>query len=95
MKMKKSVTHFIRNHLVSKQVSKSKAVSQENRGRELPGFINYKVFETVLQTLVAKLKEPANDLLSSMKGTSHNIVLKDVLVLNNFNNFCTCGCLSS
>ncbi len=90
--MKKSVTHFIRN-LVSKQVPNSNAVSQENRGRELPGFSNYKVFETVLQTHVAKLQEPANDLLSSMKGTSHNFVLKDVL--NNFNHFSTCGCLSS
>uniref|UniRef100_A0A672NR33 Myxovirus (influenza virus) resistance D n=1 Tax=Sinocyclocheilus grahami TaxID=75366 RepID=A0A672NR33_SINGR len=72
--------------------SNSKAVSQENRGRELPGFSNYKVFETALQEHVAKLEEPANDLLSDMKGTSHNFVFKDVLVLNNFNNFSTCGC---
>ncbi|KTF97319.1 hypothetical protein cypCar_00037802 [Cyprinus carpio] len=48
--------------------SDSKVVSQENRGRELPGFSNYKVFETVLQKHVAELKEPANDLLRGMKG---------------------------
>ncbi len=66
-------------------VPNSNAVSQENRGRNCLGFSNYKVFETVLQTHVAKLQEPANDLRSSMKGTSHNFVLKDVL--NNFNHF--------
>ncbi|XP_026058362.1 interferon-induced GTP-binding protein Mx [Carassius auratus] len=55
--------------------SDSKAVSQQNRGRELPGFSNYKVFETVLQKHVVKLKEPANDLLRGMKG----ITLKHLL----------------
>uniref|UniRef100_A0A673G3R5 Interferon-induced GTP-binding protein Mx3-like n=1 Tax=Sinocyclocheilus rhinocerous TaxID=307959 RepID=A0A673G3R5_9TELE len=75
-----------------KSFSNSKAVSQANRGRELPGISNYKVFETALQQHVAKLEEPANDLLGDMKGTSHNFVFKDVLVLNNFNNFSTCGC---
>ncbi|KTF78577.1 hypothetical protein cypCar_00045480 [Cyprinus carpio] len=49
-------------------LSNSKAVSQKNRGRELPGFSNYKVFETVLQKHVAKLNKPANDLLRGMKG---------------------------
>uniref|UniRef100_A0A8C1MP35 Myxovirus (influenza virus) resistance D n=1 Tax=Cyprinus carpio TaxID=7962 RepID=A0A8C1MP35_CYPCA len=55
--------------------SDSKVVSQENRGRELPGFSNYKVFETVLQKHVAELKEPANDLLRGMK----DIILKHLL----------------
>ncbi|XP_016135219.1 interferon-induced GTP-binding protein Mx-like [Sinocyclocheilus grahami] len=55
--------------------SNSKAVSQENRGRELPGFSNYKVFETALQEHVAKLEEPANDLLSDMK----DITIKHLL----------------
>uniref|UniRef100_A0A8C1LF56 Myxovirus (influenza virus) resistance D n=1 Tax=Cyprinus carpio TaxID=7962 RepID=A0A8C1LF56_CYPCA len=55
--------------------SNSKAVSQKNRGRELPGFSNYKVFETVLQKHVAKLNKPANDLLSSMK----DIILEHLL----------------
>uniref|UniRef100_A0A672NK19 Myxovirus (influenza virus) resistance D n=1 Tax=Sinocyclocheilus grahami TaxID=75366 RepID=A0A672NK19_SINGR len=50
-------------------------VSQENRGRELPGFSNYKVFETALQEHVAKLEEPANDLLSDMK----DITIKHLL----------------
>uniref|UniRef100_A0A8C1R8I2 Dynamin-type G domain-containing protein n=1 Tax=Cyprinus carpio TaxID=7962 RepID=A0A8C1R8I2_CYPCA len=55
--------------------SDSKAVSQENRGRELPGFSNYKVFETVLQKHVAKLNKPANDLLRGMK----DIILEHLL----------------
>ncbi|XP_042571677.1 interferon-induced GTP-binding protein Mx-like isoform X2 [Cyprinus carpio] len=55
--------------------SKTSSVSQENRGRELPGFSNYKVFETVLQKHVAKLNKPANDLLRGMK----DIILEHLL----------------
>ncbi|KAI2650955.1 Interferon-induced GTP-binding protein Mx2 [Labeo rohita] len=50
----------------------SKELSQNYRGRELPGFSNYRVFEMILQDRVAKLKEPAIDSLHSVK----DIVLK-------------------
>ncbi|KAG1938977.1 interferon-induced GTP-binding protein Mx1 [Pimephales promelas] len=41
---------------------------QSYRGRELPGFCNYKMFEVLLQEHVAKLKEPAIVLLNSIKA---------------------------
>ncbi|XP_056107123.1 interferon-induced GTP-binding protein Mx2-like [Rhinichthys klamathensis goyatoka] len=40
---------------------------QDYRGRELPGFCNYKMFEGVLQKHVSTLKEPAIDLLNTIK----------------------------
>lgn len=46
----------------------SKELMKKNRGRELHGFSNYKVFETVLQDHVAQLKEPAIDLLHKANG---------------------------
>uniref|UniRef100_A0A8C1KXU6 Uncharacterized protein n=1 Tax=Cyprinus carpio TaxID=7962 RepID=A0A8C1KXU6_CYPCA len=47
----------------------SKELSQNYRGRELPGFSNYRIFEMILQDRVAKLKEPAIESLNSIKGT--------------------------
>lgn len=59
--------------LVPKQVNNSTqemlGTIQSYRGRELPGFCNYKMFEVLLQEHVAKLKEPAIVLLNSIKGT--------------------------
>ncbi|KAK9952341.1 hypothetical protein ABG768_018186, partial [Culter alburnus] len=45
----------------------AKELSQRNRGRELLGFSNYKVFETILQKHVATLEEPASELLHTIK----------------------------
>ncbi|XP_016405691.1 interferon-induced GTP-binding protein Mx3-like isoform X2 [Sinocyclocheilus rhinocerous] len=45
----------------------SKELSENYRGRELPGFSNYIVFEKILQEHVAKLKDPAIDLLNAIK----------------------------
>uniref|UniRef100_A0A9J8DJC2 Uncharacterized protein n=1 Tax=Cyprinus carpio carpio TaxID=630221 RepID=A0A9J8DJC2_CYPCA len=45
----------------------SKELSQNYRGRELPGFSNYRIFEMILQDRVAKLKEPAIKSLNSIK----------------------------
>ncbi|XP_073688251.1 interferon-induced GTP-binding protein Mx2-like [Garra rufa] len=45
----------------------SKALSENYRGRELPGFSNYIIFETILQDHVAKLKDRAIDLLNAVK----------------------------
>lgn len=51
------------------QVDNSKELRQNYRGRELPGFSNYRIFEMILQERVAKLKEPAIESLNSTKGT--------------------------
>ncbi|XP_056307269.1 interferon-induced GTP-binding protein Mx3-like [Danio aesculapii] len=45
-----------------------KELMKKNRGRELHGFFNYKLFETILQNHVAQLKEPAIDLLHKTNG---------------------------
>ncbi|KAG7315752.1 hypothetical protein KOW79_020618 [Hemibagrus wyckioides] len=41
----------------------------KHRGRELPGFSDYKVFEMVVQKLVIQLKEPAIETLRAIRGT--------------------------
>ncbi|XP_077066924.1 interferon-induced GTP-binding protein Mx3-like isoform X2 [Siphateles boraxobius] len=51
--------------------SNSKELSQNNRGRELLGFSNYRLFESVLQKHVANLKKPAVELLN---------VIKDIII---------------
>ncbi|XP_043084713.1 interferon-induced GTP-binding protein Mx3-like isoform X2 [Puntigrus tetrazona] len=57
----------------------SKESSEAYRGRELPGFSNYIVFERILQQHVAKLKDPAIDLLSAVK----DIIVKQFTVVMN------------
>ncbi|XP_039513855.1 interferon-induced GTP-binding protein Mx3-like [Pimephales promelas] len=47
--------------------SNSKELSQTKRGRQLLGFSNYKLFESLLQKHVANLKKPAVELLSAIK----------------------------
>uniref|UniRef100_A0A673GSY0 Interferon-induced GTP-binding protein Mx3-like n=1 Tax=Sinocyclocheilus rhinocerous TaxID=307959 RepID=A0A673GSY0_9TELE len=58
------------------KVNNSKELSENYRGRELPGFSNYIVFEKILQEHVAKLKDPAIDLLNAIKGTITHLCLK-------------------
>ena len=41
---------------------------QEHRGSELPGFSNYRVFQHVVQKLVAELKRPAMSTLQKIRG---------------------------
>uniref|UniRef100_A0A4W5R3F1 Dynamin stalk domain-containing protein n=1 Tax=Hucho hucho TaxID=62062 RepID=A0A4W5R3F1_9TELE len=41
---------------------------QKHRGSELPGFSNYRVFQHVVQKLVAKLKRPAIMTLQKIRG---------------------------
>uniref|UniRef100_A0A673GTH0 Interferon-induced GTP-binding protein Mx3-like n=1 Tax=Sinocyclocheilus rhinocerous TaxID=307959 RepID=A0A673GTH0_9TELE len=55
---------------------KHKVLKKIKRGRELPGFSNYIVFEKILQEHVAKLKDPAIDLLNAIKGTITHLCLK-------------------
>ncbi|KAK7117633.1 hypothetical protein R3I94_023006 [Phoxinus phoxinus] len=63
------------DHLNSTKTSfrSSKELSQKNRGRELLGFSNYRLFESLLQKHVAKLKKPAIELLYIIKDiiTTH------------------------
>uniref|UniRef100_A0A8C1NT96 Uncharacterized protein n=1 Tax=Cyprinus carpio TaxID=7962 RepID=A0A8C1NT96_CYPCA len=45
----------------------SNQLSENYRGMELPGFMNYRIFQKILQDHVAKLKDPAMDLLNAIK----------------------------
>ncbi|KAJ8246754.1 hypothetical protein GJAV_G00255030 [Gymnothorax javanicus] len=44
-----------------------KEYDEKHRGRELPGFSNYSVFEVVVQKLVVELKGPAIDTIKSIR----------------------------
>lgn len=39
-----------------------------HRGKELPGFLNYRTFEDIIRTHVEELEEPALKLLRNVKG---------------------------
>ncbi|KTF82592.1 hypothetical protein cypCar_00038635 [Cyprinus carpio] len=58
----------------------SKELSQNYRGRELPGFSNYRIFEMILQDRVAKLKEPAIESLNSIKELTLKTAMIDIVV---------------
>ncbi|XP_016425212.1 interferon-induced GTP-binding protein Mx3-like isoform X2 [Sinocyclocheilus rhinocerous] len=45
----------------------SNELSENYRGMELPGFMNYRMFQKILQDHVAKLKDPAMNLLNAIK----------------------------
>lgn len=75
------------DHLNQKKsrFNSSKELMQKNRGRELHGFSNYKLFETILQKHVAQLKEPAINLLHTING----IIIKHLtdMVSHSFRNY--------
>uniref|UniRef100_A0A672RCN1 Interferon-induced GTP-binding protein Mx3-like n=1 Tax=Sinocyclocheilus grahami TaxID=75366 RepID=A0A672RCN1_SINGR len=52
---------------------KQRVLMKIKRGMELPGFINYRMFQKILQDHVAKLKDPAMNLLNAIKGTITHI----------------------
>uniref|UniRef100_A0A673G327 Interferon-induced GTP-binding protein Mx3-like n=1 Tax=Sinocyclocheilus rhinocerous TaxID=307959 RepID=A0A673G327_9TELE len=55
-------------------LNSTKTSCDENyRGMELPGFMNYRMFQKILQDHVAKLKDPAMNLLNAIKGTITHI----------------------
>uniref|UniRef100_A0A9J7ZX11 Uncharacterized protein n=1 Tax=Cyprinus carpio carpio TaxID=630221 RepID=A0A9J7ZX11_CYPCA len=54
-------------------INNSNQLSENYRGMELPGFMNYRIFQKILQDHVAKLKDPAMDLLNAIKGTIKHI----------------------
>ncbi|XP_016086439.1 interferon-induced GTP-binding protein Mx3-like [Sinocyclocheilus grahami] len=57
------------DYLISTKTSfnNSNELSENYRGMELPGFINYRMFQKILQDHVAKLKDPAMNLLNAIK----------------------------
>ena len=58
-----------------------KEYDQKHRGRELPGFSDYKVFEMVVQKLVMILVGPALDTLKVIRGISlkHSLVFTKMI----------------
>uniref|UniRef100_A0A8C1XWU1 Uncharacterized protein n=1 Tax=Cyprinus carpio TaxID=7962 RepID=A0A8C1XWU1_CYPCA len=65
----------------------SKELSENYRGRELPGFSNYIVFEKILQDHVAKIKDPAIELLNAIKGNITYICQFTAVVSECFQNY--------
>ncbi|KAG9333422.1 hypothetical protein JZ751_012682 [Albula glossodonta] len=53
-----------KDHLDEKSAT-VKEYDQKHRGKELPGFSNYKVFDRVIQDVVEELTEPAKDTLKN------------------------------
>ena len=41
------------------------------RGREFPGFTNYRTFEDIIKEQLIELEEPAIEILNNVIGTSH------------------------
>uniref|UniRef100_A0A672RDG8 Interferon-induced GTP-binding protein Mx3-like n=1 Tax=Sinocyclocheilus grahami TaxID=75366 RepID=A0A672RDG8_SINGR len=64
---------LIKKSILFPKVNNSNELSENYRGMELPGFINYRMFQKILQDHVAKLKDPAMNLLNAIKGTITHI----------------------
>ncbi|XP_075710742.1 interferon-induced GTP-binding protein Mx1-like [Rhinoderma darwinii] len=60
-----------------------------HRGRELPGFINYKTFEAIIKEKIENMEDPARDVLKTVtdivRKTFSDIALSH---FHNFNNLC-------
>ncbi|KAJ8246701.1 hypothetical protein GJAV_G00254440 [Gymnothorax javanicus] len=65
---------------------------QKHRGRELPGFNNYTVFEMVVQRLVVELKGPAIDTMKNIRETIQKQFT--VVAKTSFMNFPYLQCVS-
>lgn len=56
---------------VNERIEKEVAAYEEMyRGRELPGFINYKTFEVMVKDQIKQLEEPAVKKLKDIAGMS-------------------------
>ncbi len=61
------------------------------RGRELPGFINYKTFEGMVREQIKQLEEPAVLKLKEVAGKSYHTMNADALDMYIFQDiFCYC-----
>lgn len=57
---------------VNKKIEKEVADYEKTyRGRELPGFINYKTFEVMVKDQIKQLEEPAVKKLKEISGIVH------------------------
>lgn len=57
------------NVLVNRRIEKEvQEYENKYRGRELPGFINYKTFEVMVKDQVKKLEDPAIRILKEVSG---------------------------
>ncbi|KAM4888525.1 interferon-induced GTP-binding protein Mx2-like [Thomomys bottae] len=66
--------HFNKGfHMLKKEVWK---LENQYRGRELPGFINYKMFESILKEQIKALEGPAVDMLYEVTGLVHSAFTK-------------------
>ena len=61
--------HWLLSVLVNKRIEREVNDYEEKyRGRELPGFINYKTFEVMVKEQIKKLEEPAIRKLKEISG---------------------------
>lgn len=66
--------HIAVNWNIEKEVAQ---YERKYRGRELPGFINYKTFEGMIQQHIKQLEEPAVQKLKQVSGMSyHDVTIK-------------------
>lgn len=64
--LQRSKTHlFAVNNRLEKEVEE---YEERYRGRELPGFINYKTFESMVKEQIKQLEEPAVKRLKDVGG---------------------------
>uniref|UniRef100_A0A8C3T9V7 Uncharacterized protein n=1 Tax=Chelydra serpentina TaxID=8475 RepID=A0A8C3T9V7_CHESE len=49
---------------------------KQYRGRELPGFVSYKAFETIVRQQIMVLEEPAIEILKKVNGEFHLLIAK-------------------
>lgn len=63
--MKHALGNFLVNRKIEKEVKEYEA---KYRGRELPGFINYKTFEVMVKDQIKQLEEPAIRRLKEISG---------------------------
>ncbi len=52
----------------NKNIEKVVENNDKYRGRELPGFINYKIFEELIREQIKVLEEPAINMLNKISG---------------------------
>ncbi|XP_052014972.1 interferon-induced GTP-binding protein Mx1 isoform X2 [Apodemus sylvaticus] len=70
--------------------NKMEEFENQYRGRELPGFVDYKAFENIIKKQVKALEEPAVDVLHKVTDMVHTDFIK--VSSNNFGDFLNLHC---
>uniref|UniRef100_A0A2I3TC31 MX dynamin like GTPase 1 n=1 Tax=Pan troglodytes TaxID=9598 RepID=A0A2I3TC31_PANTR len=65
--------------ILSRKIQK---FENQYRGRELPGFVNYRTFETIVKQQIKALEEPAVDMLHTVTGEYGPACFTDVSIKN-------------